>query len=613
MNFGREILIGCLGAILVVNSSFASYSNCSNSIYRKHNPSKCAGDDKSFFSTGTVIGGVAVLGAGLALVAAASAGSDSGSDTGTPARQPTMQVYDTVGYTDPTALAAVMSDADYNRNFEHFNEIRVAYSLARGFTGKESTIAVLDTGDYGWHGAAVESLTGGVIAPDAIVNSYKIVDDNGKFLSYNQIGNIIAGERDAKIFNASWGIETLGNVNASNIRTRAQMVALTDANFVNQITEAAARDAIFVWAAGNDGTKQSNALSALPRVISELNGRFINVVAWDTSTGQIADYSNHCGVTQLYCITAPGSNIDIGNGSASGTSFATPIVSSAVAVIQEAFPYMNATEITQLLFATARDLGDAGVDEVYGWGMLDLERATRPVGAPLVPLADNMQPLQTARASGVIARRLKSANLQFAFFDAFGRAFSAQLNDNITFTQPGRAFDRLRGDDATVALNLGKFEFGFARENLLMADGFLQTNKNDLTSFVGLTNDFTAGDIQFFQKVRVGFSSPAAADDSFISGFSNIYSASVKVGAAWRDWAVTIATPESILAGTMNLRLPAGRAATGHLQFADYQINLSERPALEYSVRYKFLTASYIDNPQSKDEFFMMAKTRFSF
>ncbi|MDE6571146.1 MAG: S8 family serine peptidase [Alphaproteobacteria bacterium] len=609
-----------LAAAITTTSSVAA-PDCRNATYRRNHPTRCA---LSFGTSGgatggAVLGGAVAIGAGLALVGMAGAGGGgSGTDTRntsqSPLRQPTMPVYDTVGYTDPVALAAAMSDTKYMRNGAQYNEIRAAYSVARGYTGKNSTIAVLDTGDYGWHGTAVNNIVRGPIAPDAIVHSYKIVDNSGEFISYSKIGDIIASATDANIFNASWGVESQYRLNAATIRNRAEIVRLTDANFINQITDAAVnRDAIFVWAAGNEGQVQSTALAALPRVVPELNGHFINVVAWDNATGALADYSNACGVTQMYCITAPGTKMDVGIGTASGTSFAAPVVSAAVAVIREAFPYMTATDITQLLFTTARDLGAPGVDEVYGWGMLDLERATRPVGAQLVPLADSMQPLQQARASGTIGRKIKSANLDFAFFDSFGRAFSAKLNDNISFRDVGRANARLRGDDTVASVHFGNMELGFAKNNLLLADGFLKTDQNSFISFVGIENNMHMGNTELFQRTRIGVSNPEPDENSMVNGFSSIYSASVTLGLRRGDWSFSVSAPDMILAGSMDMHLPTGRAANGHIIYTDYQIDLTERPALEYAVGYGNWTAAYIDNPESRDEIYFMYKTKIAF
>ncbi|WP_319517710.1 S8 family serine peptidase [uncultured Martelella sp.] len=61
---------------------------------------------------------------------------------------------------------------------------------------------------------------------------------------------------------------------------------------------------------------------------------------------------------------------------------AAPNVSGAVAVVTEAYPTFTPAEIVQILFMTVEDLGTAGIDEIYGWGLVRLDRALSvgPVG-----------------------------------------------------------------------------------------------------------------------------------------------------------------------------------------------------------------------------------------
>ncbi|WP_302789002.1 S8 family serine peptidase, partial [Escherichia coli] len=59
-------------------------------------------------------------------------------------------------------------------------------------------------------------------------------------------------------------------------------------------------------------------------------------------------------------------------GEKTGTSMAAPMVSGAAAVLMQRFPYMTASQIASVLLTTATDLGEKGVDAVYGWGKLNL-------------------------------------------------------------------------------------------------------------------------------------------------------------------------------------------------------------------------------------------------
>lgn len=611
MKIVRTFLIFCAIAVTASNagafqiSPQTSNKNCTDTEYRRQHPEK---SPSFLYTAAPILSGATVLGGAIALIGLS--GASGGSDSATEYYQPTLAAPDYVGGdVSSLQLAAVTSAPEYEKNLTQYNDIRLAYSIARGYTGRGTIIAVLDAGLDSWHGAAVTAVAGGAIAPNAIVNSYKIAN-NLDFVSYREIGDAIGHATDANVYNASWSVP----MRANDLRSRNQLSNLTDANFVNQLSAAAARDAIFVWAAGNDSDKQSSALSAIPVVMPEMRGHFINVVAWDSATGALAEYSNACGITANWCITAPGSNIDTGASIANGTSFATPIVSAAVAVIREAFPYMTAPQITNLLFETARDLGTPGVDAVYGHGMLDLERATRPVGAPLVPIDGGaMQPLQTARVSGAIAHNIMDANPKFAYFDKYGRAFAAKLSDVIEIKNPGLGFQRLRATEDIKIAEIGNFEMGLANSDVAIGDGFLQIRDNNLFGFVGTQNDFEIGQLKLTQRTRLAFGAPRASQNSMISNLSNIYTASIDVSANIGDWSFGISVPDTIIGGTMNLHLPTGRADNGAIIYNDYAVDMRTRPSIEYSVSYRAFTASFVDNPYGTDEFFIMTRGRIKF
>lgn len=79
-----------------------------------------------------------------------------------------------------------------------------------------------------------------------------------------------------------------------------------------------------------------------------------------------------------------------------GTSFAAPLVSAAAALIRARWPQMSAANVVQHLTATARDLGPAGRDDRYGFGMVN------PVAALRTKMLDvPTNPLDTAPPPGV--------------------------------------------------------------------------------------------------------------------------------------------------------------------------------------------------------------------
>ncbi|HJP32346.1 MAG TPA: S8 family serine peptidase [Candidatus Latescibacteria bacterium] len=60
----------------------------------------------------------------------------------------------------------------------------------------------------------------------------------------------------------------------------------------------------------------------------------------------------------------------------SGTSFSAPIVSGACALLLQLHPDWSPAQVAEALRSTATDLGPAGPDTLFGWGMIDVARAS---------------------------------------------------------------------------------------------------------------------------------------------------------------------------------------------------------------------------------------------
>ena len=78
-------------------------------------------------------------------------------------------------------------------------------------------------------------------------------------------------------------------------------------------------------------------------------------------------------------LSAPASNILLadpttihGYGLNSGTSFAAPLAAGAAALAWSIDPNLTPDQVEQMLYSTAKDLGDPGRDQIYGWGRLDI-------------------------------------------------------------------------------------------------------------------------------------------------------------------------------------------------------------------------------------------------
>jgi subtilisin family serine protease len=87
-------------------------------------------------------------------------------------------------------------------------------------------------------------------------------------------------------------------------------------------------------------------------------------------------------------LAAPGVTIQTtlwnsGYGWGTGTSFATPIVAGAVALVMAANYTLAPSQVESALFSNATDLGSGGYDTKYGWGRVNVASAVQAaLGAP---------------------------------------------------------------------------------------------------------------------------------------------------------------------------------------------------------------------------------------
>ncbi len=214
---------------------------------------------------------------------------------------------------------------------------------------------------------------------------------------------------------------------------------------------------ILVWAAGNSHGKfdlqgnmadasSPNISAATPHLFPALRGHFIAVVATQ-SNGTIASYSNRCGVAADFCMAAPGHGVLApregsrdGYWGVGGTSSATPHVAGALALMEEAFRgQLGSTEMVTRLLAAADKSGIYANRNIYGQGLLDIEKATRPIGAMSASLSHALDgPSLALGRSAVAAGPAWGDALQNAFA---GRELAAFDSMNAPFFIPMESFN----------------------------------------------------------------------------------------------------------------------------------------------------------------------------
>ncbi|PWV97090.1 S8 family serine peptidase, partial [Phyllobacterium myrsinacearum] len=149
-----------------------------------------------------------------------------------------------------------------------------------------------------------------------------------------------------------------------------------------------------VFAAGNDYGSEPESIPGLPYFRPDIEANWITVVAL-TSQRSPANYTNFCGYTKWYCVSAPGhlTNTSSFNGGGdkkietyedfTGTSAAAPHVLGALGLVFERFHYLTNAQARDVLLTTSNHLGtgDANTpDKLYGWGLIDLQKAMNGPG-----------------------------------------------------------------------------------------------------------------------------------------------------------------------------------------------------------------------------------------
>ncbi len=232
---------------------------------------------------------------------------------------------------------------------------------------------------------------------------------------------------------------------------------------------------------GTVNARSVSVLAGLPARIPELRGHLIAAVAVAPDSDddckpdsnneceyEIADFSNRCGIAADWCIAAPGENVRMayfgpcppgqvcnkdsgvrGTGSASGTSFAAPMVVGGLVVLQDFFrDQMSNTELVSRLLSTANRSGIYSNSSIYGRGLMDLGAATVPVGSTNVTLGDSINDSGYALAQtrlipgGALGNSLTRAlgQHEIVAFDALGSPFWTPLDGLLSGERSGAGY-----------------------------------------------------------------------------------------------------------------------------------------------------------------------------
>ena len=123
--------------------------------------------------------------------------------------------------------------------------------------------------------------------------------------------------------------------------------------------------------------------SAITYDFSDLKGTLIAVgsVEFDGGKWGISGFSNRCGLTADWCVVAPGVEINSSvpmntYAKESGTSMSAPFVAGSAALVRQAFPYMTARQVIEVILTTATPIPYLDADKI-GHGLVNVGRAVR--------------------------------------------------------------------------------------------------------------------------------------------------------------------------------------------------------------------------------------------
>ena len=308
------------------------------------------------------------------------------------------------------------------------------------------------------------------VAYDANIVSLKLCDSNGRCPGYYfDEAMLELSNNGVDIANLSANIytQTYDEIVGAGIfylEGQPSFDGVADDTLLNY-KQAVDNGMIIVNSAGNRGRAYPDKPSHYATRVDEngdlyLNGQWLivgavgstnEIISWSNRAGHICSNLEYTDGVATGCndeyrirdffVVAPGSGIYStavtgGNMPMSGTSQAAPYVTGSLAILKQAWPQLQPEQLVGLITSTATDLGDEGVDDVYGHGLVDLDAATQPQGDIVA-----VQPSgNISQVSGGIAGDSTLSSLDqisdlssFIVMDSYNRDYTLDMNSSTNF------------------------------------------------------------------------------------------------------------------------------------------------------------------------------------
>ena len=412
---------------------------------------------------------------------------------------------------------------------------------------------------------------------------------------------------------------------------------------------------VLVVSAGNQGTPYvqnpatfATATDAAGKLI--LGGQMIVVGNWNTSLNiqqgdqsgtMCKNYQNNACLDKYrmsdFYIMAPGTGIlstGLGNGATStmsGTSQAAPAVSGAVAIVHQMWPYMTGANIVQLLLKTAnKNLPGYNVNTM-GQGLLDLNRATQPIGnlgisttgrtGTVTPIVGGL-----SIAGGGSSGSLSSITSRVSVVDGLQRDYTVNMSpmvsknsfasDPMTMdNEPGYSWSSRwtgvsntylpgfmggqAGKNATVTFDSAYFDPTSAvRHQVTMT----QSEMNPYVNFSGAWGQTKISNTYEYSTMYRPNPQGAWAQagvmqtvtqftPGMVQSVTPIYSAYATAGYQLGNWNTFTGVKPTIVSGNITVNVPTGVDADGNMQYNSVKASLTGDRAIPYvGTQYQYTT-----------------------
>lgn len=349
----------------------------------------------------------------------------------------------------------------------------------------------------------------------------------------------------------------------------------------------------------------------------------VMAVGASSEDGTMASFSGRAGVAANGYIVAPGEDIitdcdTTGCWRVSGTSFSSPIVAGALTLLLQAFPMLSGRDAVDILFRTAADRGDPGVDSIWGRGFLDLRAAFQPVGSLSVPTVSGSVFVPSAPPGTRLGAAFGDAIRQGGALTTFGRddyrrIYKVDLADAFPGGSGGLlgvASPAVRTTSVSVA-GPARSRFSLQAEQPLFAEAMMPERMLDLTGLRQPSSALVSADIgRFGFTAWRGEGGSPAPNAGQRDAFRALAAPDQVMQAAWRP------------GGGLTLSAEQGRSTrTDVLAFREVEATgyLSATASFEQGPIAASVTAGSVDEPlgplgsqvAAASVFRMPAETRF--